>query len=110
MDLRDQFAMHAPEAQSHALAGPAPRPPIGDAPEDMAQYQRDYALWVVRSEATWAYAYADAMMEARKAKVEPGCQHKWGDWKVNLVTDNMEWMCIKCGTVEARKRDVYGAI
>ena len=66
-ELRDYFAAHAPTPSSYALSIKPPAYPPDDAsPEDYAAYQKAYALWEADAMATWAYTYADAMIEARK--------------------------------------------
>lgn len=58
--LRDQFAMAAPEVPSVA---PAVFP---DPPSEGNPYNVNQAKAAAKRQATWAYTFADAMLEARK--------------------------------------------
>lgn len=63
-NLRDQFAMHAPEsmlADFHQLTDGYPK----DDPYPKDGTGLDYILWKARIQCRLRYAYADAMIKAR---------------------------------------------
>jgi hypothetical protein len=106
-DLRDLFAMHAPginpEWGKGLVGEDQPRWPERQSVYDIRAYNRAMALFQIKCAAAWAYAYADAMMEARKPK-PTGHQHQWNEPMKDYISGNWKKSCKMCGAVEVGER------
>ncbi len=67
MSLRDWFAGQAPECPGWWMGDGCPTPPPGWKEGDGASaWEEACRRWNIQRLALWRFAYADAMMEARK--------------------------------------------
>lgn len=67
MTLRDWFAGNAPDAPEWWMADLSPSPPPGWSEGDGSKKWDELTnAWHIKQIALWRFAYADAMLEARK--------------------------------------------